>query len=240
MYGCIIQARMGSVRLPGKTLMKLNKTQSTLDFVINQISSSTLIDKVIVATTNLEQDDIIENLCNILQIKCYRGSSNDVLDRYYNCAKKFKFDNIIRITADCPLIDPEIVDQVIQKYNTKRFDYVSNTIERTFPIGTDVEIFSYDVLEKTWKNAKLKFEREHVTPFIRNNKMNFKLGNLENNLNLSHIRITLDHKEDLVVIRNIISEINQRPILIDDVLDLYSKKPNLFTKNQNISPNEGL
>ena len=127
MIGCIVQARMGSSRLPGKTLMKLTNELSTLDFVINQISSSNLIDKIIIATTDLEEDNIIENTCNKLEIECYRGSSSDVLDRYYKCAKKFHFDHIVRITADCPLIDPEIIDSVIEKYTTEDFDYVSNT-----------------------------------------------------------------------------------------------------------------
>jgi spore coat polysaccharide biosynthesis protein SpsF len=240
MIGCIVQARMGSSRLPGKTLVKLTDELSTLNFVINQISSSTLIDKIIIATTSLEQDDIIENTCKELGIESYRGSSSDVLDRYYNCAKKFHFDHIIRITADCPLIDPEIIDKVIKKYTTEDFDYVSNTLECTFPIGTDVEIFSFPILEKTWQNAKLLSEREHVTPFIRNNKLNMKLGNLKNTKNLSHIRITLDHTEDLELIQKIISQINNRPILLNDILDLLSTQPELLKINQHIPHNEGM
>jgi len=240
MIGCIVQARMGSSRLPGKTLMKLTDELSTLDFVINQISSSTKIDKIIVATTSLKEDDIIENTCKKLQIEFYRGNSLDVLDRYYNCAKQFHFDHIVRITADCPLIDPEIIDETITKYTAEGFDYVSNTLERTFPIGTDVEIFSFSVLEKTWQNAKLPSEREHVTPFIRNNKSNIKLGNLKNSKNLSHIRITLDHTEDLELIKKIIFHINKRPILLNDILDLVTTQSDLLKINQHISNNEGM
>ena len=145
MNGCIIQARMGSSRLPGKTLMKLNDESSTLHFVKNQLSFSKFIDEIIIATTDLDEDDVIEEISKEMNVKCFRGSSNDVLDRYYNCAKKFQIDNIIRITADCPLIDPEIVDQVIQKYNTKNYDYVTNTLKRTYPIGTEFEIFSFEI-----------------------------------------------------------------------------------------------
>jgi spore coat polysaccharide biosynthesis protein SpsF len=240
MIGCIIQARMGSSRLPGKTLMKLDEKMSTLNFVINQISFSTLIDKIIIATTNLKEDDVIETECKELQIECYRGHPADVLDRYYNCAKKFHIDTIVRITADCPLIDPQITDNLIMEFNTKNFDYITNTLDRTFPHGMDVEIFSYEVLEKTWKDAKLPSEREHVTPFIQKNKKNMKLHNIKNPKNLSHIRITLDYKEDLEIITKIISRINKRPILIQDILDIISGQPDLLKINQHITQNEGM
>ena len=114
MIGCIIQARMGSSRLPGKTLIKLDESRSTLDFVVNQLTFSTLIDKIVIATTNLEQDNIIEKNAKTLGIDCFRGSSDDVLDRYYHGAKKFQINTIVRVTSDCPLIDPQIVDDVIR------------------------------------------------------------------------------------------------------------------------------
>jgi len=240
MIGCIIQARMGSSRLPGKVLMKLNENWSTLDFVLNQLSFSTLIDKIIIATTNLEQDDIIEQTAKNLGIECFRGNSDDVLDRYYNCAKKFQMDNIVRITSDCPLIDPEIVDQVISKYKSANYDYFTNTLIRTYPIGTDVEIFSFETLEKTWYNATLPSEREHVTPFIRNKKMHFRVANLENKKKLGHLRLTLDRQEDLDLIKEIIAKINKNPILMDDILNLFSTEPELIKINENISPDEGI
>ena len=240
MIGCIIQARMGSSRLPGKVLMKLNENCSTLDFVLNQLSFSTLIDKIIIATTNLVQDDIIEQTAKNLGIECFRGNSDDVLDRYYNCAKKFQIDNIVRITSDCPLIDPGIVDEVISKYKSGNYDYFTNTLIRTYPIGTDVEIFSFEILEKTWQNATLPSEREHVTPFIRNKKMNFRVGNLENKKKLDHVRWTLDRQEDLDLIREIISKINKKPILMNDILNLFSAEPQLIKINENISQDEGI
>ena len=240
MIGCIIQARMGSSRLPGKTLMKLNQNRAVLDFVVNQLSFSTLIDKIIIATTNLEQDDIIEQTAKNLGIQCFRGNSDDVLDRYYNCAKEFEIDNIVRITSDCPLIDPEIVDEVIRKYKSENYDYFTNTLIRTYPIGTDVEIFSFEILEKTWQNATLPSEREHVTPFIRNKKMNFRIGNLESKKKLDHFRWTLDRQKDLDLIREIITKINKNPILMNDILNLFSTEPQLIKINENISQDEGI
>jgi len=240
MIGCIIQARMGSSRLPGKTLMKLNQNNTVLDFVVNQLSFSTLIDKIIIATTDLEQDDVIEQTAKNLEIQCFRGNSDDVLDRYYNCAKKFNIDNIVRVTSDCPLIDPKIIDEVIRKYKSENYDYFTNTLIRTYPIGTDVEVFSFETLEKTWQNATLPSEREHVTPFIRNKKMNFRIGNLENEKKLDHLRWTLDRQEDLNLIREIISKINKNPILMNDILNLFSIEPKLIKINENISQDEGI
>ena len=240
MIGCIIQARMGSSRLPGKTLIKLNQYRTTLDFVVNQLSFSALLDKIVIATTNLEQDNIIETNAKTLGIDCFRGSSDDVLDRYYHCAKKFQINTIVRITSDCPLIAPQIVDQAIRKYKSEDYDYVTNTLSRSYPIGTDVEIFSFEILEKTWQKAILPSEREHVTLFIRNKKLNFKLGNLKNSKNLGHLRWTLDRVEDLNLIRKIVVKINKNPILMSDILNLFSLEPELIKINEHITQNEGM
>ena len=240
MIGCIIQARMGSSRLPGKTLIKLNQYRTTLDFVVNQLSFSALLDKIVIATTNLEQDNIIETNAKTLGIDCFRGSSDDVLDRYYHCAKKFQINTIVRITSDCPLIDPQIVDQAIRKYQSEDYDYVTNTLSRSYPIGTDVEIFSFEILEKTWQKAILPSEREHVTLFIRNKKLNFKLGNLKNSKNLGRLRWTLDRVEDLNLIRKIVVKINKNPILMNDILNLFSLEPELIKINEHITQNEGM
>ena len=240
MIGCIIQARMGSSRLPGKTLIKLDDSRSALDFVVNQLTFSTLINKTIIATTNLEQDDIIEKNAKRLGIDCFRGSSDDVLDRYYRCAKKFQINTIVRITSDCPLIDPQIVDDVIRKYQHEDYDYVTNTLNRSYPIGTDVEIFSFEILEKAWQKAILPSEREHVTLFIKNKKLDFKLGELKNNKNLGNLRWTLDREEDLNLIRKIIAKVNKNPILMNDILNLFSIEPELIKINEHIPQNEGM
>ena len=240
MIGCIIQARMGSSRLPGKTLIKLDENRSTLDFVVNQLSFSTLINKTVIATTSLEQDDIIEKNAKTLGIDCFRGSSDDVLDRYYQCAKKFQINTIVRITSDCPLIDPQIVDDVIRKYQHEDYDYVTNTLNRSYPIGTDVEIFSFEILEKAWQKAILPSEREHVTLFIKNKKLDFKLGDLKNNKNLGNLRWTLDREEDLNLIRKIVAKVNKNPILMNDILNLFSIEPELIKINEHIPQNEGV
>jgi len=231
---------MGSSRLPNKVLMKINGEQTVLEHVIKQLSFCKSISKIIVATTNLKQDDVIEELVKKLEIDVFRGDSSDVLDRYYQCAKKFNLDNIVRITSDCPLIDPEIVDKVIRKYEIEKFDYVTNTLIRTFPIGLDAEIFSFDVLEKTWKNAILPSEREHVTPFIRNKKMDFSVGNIEHEEDLSKIRVGLDRKEDYELIKIIVNEFEKRPILLQDIIKLFENKPELMRINEEIQHDEGM
>ena len=231
---------MGSSRLPNKVLMKVNGEQTVLEHVIKQLSFCKSISKIIVATTNLKQDDVIEELIKKLEIDVFRGDSSDVLDRYYQCAKKFNLDNIVRITSDCPLIDPEIVDKVIRKYEIEKFDYVTNTLIRTFPIGLDAEIFSFDVLEKTWKNAILPSEREHVTPFIRNKKMDFSVGNIEHEEDLSKIRVGLDRKEDYELIKIIVNEFEKRPILLQDIIKLFENKPELMRINEHIQHDEGM
>ena len=240
MLGCIIQARMGSSRLPGKVLMKTDEEKPLLFYVIKQLQSSKKIEKLIVATTDKPEDDVIEDYVKKLDIECFRGSEKDVLDRYFQCAKKFSLSTIIRITADCPLIDYSIVDNVIEKHFLEKSDYTTNTLIRTFPDGTDVEIFSYYVLEKAWKHASLPSEREHVTPFMRNKKMNLKLSNLESHVNLRDIRITVDQEEDYELIKKIILKIKKRPILLEDILELFENEPSLKEINQDIIPNEGM
>ena len=232
MIGCIVQARMGSSRLPGKTLMKIDDKNTVLDFVINQLSYSKMIDKIIIATTNLKGDDIIENFIQKYDMGFFRGNSDDVLDRYFQCAKNFSIDTIVRITADNPLIDPTIIDDLIKKFLSNSYDYISNAFVRTFPYGTEVEIFSFNALEKAWKNATSLFEREHVTPYFHNNPQLFKIHYEKNSKNLSNLRWTLDNENDLILIKAIASKISKKPILMNDILDLFSKKPELFKTTQ--------
>jgi len=159
MIGCIIQARMGSSRLPGKVMMELNNSKSLLYYVIKQHQFCNEIDKIVVATTDQKNDDIIENYVNKLGIECYRGDSINVLDRFYQCAKKYSFPTIVRITADNPFNDPTIVDSVIKKFKSNNFDYITNSKPRTFPQGISVEVFSFKTLEIAWNNAKLPSEK---------------------------------------------------------------------------------
>ena len=221
MIDCIIQARKGSSRLPEKTLMELENKKTTLDFVIEQLSFSKLINRVVIATTSLDKDNVIEQKARTLGINCFRGSETDVLDRYYRCAKEFEMKTIVRITADCPIIDPIIVDKVIEQFQSGDYDYAANIIFRTYPVGTDTEIFSFNSLERCWNEAKQPSEREHVTPFIRNKKMDFNVGNIEYDKDLSKIRVTLDRKEDYELIKLIVKECKKRPILLQDIIKLF-------------------
>ena len=167
---CIIQARTGSTRLPGKVLMKVNG-KTLLEYEIKRIKQSKKVDKIVVATSTKKNDDKIANLCKKIGVDCFRGSEKNVLDRYYQCSLKYpEYGNIIRISADCPLIDPKVIDKVVTAFEkNKKFEYVSNVLEETFPYGLAVEVFSRRALLLAAKNAKSAFDKEHVTPYIWRN-----------------------------------------------------------------------
>ena len=238
MIGCIIQARMGSSRLPGKVLMKSDNGRPFLYHVVNQLRHCTKVKNLVIATTVNQEDDEIQKFANNNTIDVFRGSEKDVLDRYFQCAKKYSFSTIVRITSDCPLIDPQIVDKVIERFFSGNYDYATNTLIRTFPIGTDVEVFSFGVLETAWKNAQLPSEREHVTPHLRN-KGNFKTINVENDTNISNLRLTVDRIEDFELIKEILNNISINPIHLEDILELFSRKPELIEINKHVNHNEG-
>jgi spore coat polysaccharide biosynthesis protein SpsF len=233
---CIIQARMGSTRLPGKVMMKVDKTNTILSHVINQLKNSKKIDKIIIATTDLQEDDVIVNHAKILKTNLFRGNAVDVLDRYYQCAKKFSSKIIVRITADNPLIDPNIVDDIINQFLKNSSDYITNANPRTYPYGTEVEVFSFQALEKASNNAKKPSEREHVTPYFHNNKEEFKMSNIKFTENLSYLRWTVDRENDLKFVRKIISEIKSRPILMTDIIKLISQEPTITSINNTNIP----
>ena len=239
MIGCIIQARMGSSRLPGKVLMKSGNGIPLLYHVINQLRHCSKVKNLVIATTTNQEDDEIEKFADNNSVNVFRGSEKDVLDRYFQCAKKYSFSTIVRITSDCPLIDPQIVDKVIERFFSGNYDYATNTLIRTFPIGTDVEVFSFGALETAWKNAQLPSEREHVTPHLRN-KGNFKTINVENDTNISNLRLTVDRIEDFELINEILNNLSINPIHLENILELFSRKPELIEINKHINNNEGL
>jgi spore coat polysaccharide biosynthesis protein SpsF len=240
MIGCIVQARMGSVRLPNKVLMAIDQKTSVLSSVINQLKFSKKLEKILVATTSNVEDDKIEEAVKRLGIECFRGNEKNVLDRYYQCAKNFSITTVVRITCDCPLIDPYILDHIVEQFFSGDYDYASNTITRTFPDGIDVEVFSLSALEKSWKNAKLPSEKEHVTSFIKNNSDLFNLKDVKNNEDLSNLRWTVDEKEDLDLVKEIFKKIPKNPILMNNILKLFSQEPDLIKINSHIIPNEGM
>jgi len=224
----IIQVRMGSTRFPGKIMMKLDEKFTVLDYVIRQLGHSKLLENIIIATTHLEQDDVIVQYAKNNGLTYFRGEPLDILDRYYKCAKKFSLDVIVRMTSDAPFLDPTVVDKVISKFQETGCDFASNNIIRTYPIGIDTEVFSMNALEKTWNEAELPSEREHVTPFMKKNKKIFKLYNLENNKKIPIYRLTIDRNEDLEFLRAIAANITKQPILMEDVYQLFLQKPEIL------------
>ena len=236
----IVQARMGSTRLPRKVLLNL-EDKTILEHVVNRVRSSKHIDDVVVATTVSKDDLRIVELCANLGVSVYCGSENDVLDRYYQAAKLFKADNIVRITSDCPVIDPKTIDDAISLHLKDNVDYTSNTLKETYPDGQDVEVFTFTALRTAWKSAKLASEREHVTPYIRNNPDFFKHASLKYKEDLSQKRWTLDNAEDLEFLRLVYKYLySKNPLFnMDDILALIEKKPDIEKINQHIIRNEG-
>jgi spore coat polysaccharide biosynthesis protein SpsF len=228
----IILARMGSTRLPGKVLMVL-RGETVLWHVVHRMRQCRRIDQVLVATTNLRADDQIEKFCRENRIPVFRGSSDDVLNRYYQTAKAFDAEVIVRITADCPLIDPEIVDRMLDSYNRmierhERVDYYANVVERTFPKGLDTEILSFRALERAEKEAVADFDREHVTPFIRARSDIFTVKNFSHEIDYSSLRCTLDTPEDYRIISEIYEMYwrDDRPINLQDIVDFFQGENN--------------
>ena len=163
----IVQARLTSIRFPNKILKKIG-SQTLLEILLKRLKQSKLVDQIVLAIPNHKKNKIITEILK-LDVPIFYGSEIDVLDRYYKAAKKFKAKNIVRISGDCPFIDPEVIDKAVNLFKKNKFDYVSNTIEPTYPDGLDVEIFNFKSLEKSWKKAKTFSEREHVTKYILNN-----------------------------------------------------------------------
>lgn len=233
----IIQARMGSTRLPGKVMKKiLDKPVILWD--LERLSFSQYIDQIVVALPEGKSNDIlaktIEDYSKNIIIS--RGSENDVLDRYYQAALNTKADVVIRITSDCPLIDPVIVDKVVKEFLDHECDYCSNTLERTYPRGLDTEVMSFKALETAWQQAEHDFEREHVTPYIIENKETFKLHSVTNNNNHSNLRWTLDTKEDFEFIRTIYQKLHpiRHLFLCEDILLLLASEPEIININKYI------
>ncbi|MEK4173669.1 glycosyltransferase family protein [Lysinibacillus sp. FSL L8-0312] len=232
----IIQARMGSTRLPGKILKEINE-KPLLSYQLERLSNSIFINEFVIATTKKEQDDKIITFCEEQNILYYRGSETDVLERYYETAVEFNADVIVRITSDCPIIDVQVVDKTIGFFLEKgHFDYVSNTIERTYPRGLDTEIFTFAALEKAYKEATLEREREHVTAFFYSNPNIFKIANVKNDFDYSKFRWTVDTTEDFELIKNIIQALyvkNPRFTLLDTV-NVMKENPDWFNINAHI------
>jgi len=236
----IIQARTGSTRLHGKVLIEI-LGKPVLEYVIERVSKAKNVENVVIATSLKSEDQKIMRLAEKSGVKAFRGSEEDVLDRFYQAAKFFKMQHIVRVTADCPLMDAQVIDRVISQYFESGSDYCSNTLERSFPDGEDVEVFSFESLTCAWKEARLLSEREHVTPYITKNSDRFKLSNVKNEDDLSDKRWCLDREEDLEFIETVIESLypGNRDFRMNDILAFLRSNPEVERINSNIKQNEG-
>lgn len=238
--GAIIQARTSSTRLPQKVLKELpwSGKVTVLEQVIKRLRKAQNLSEIIIATTLEREDNEIIKICEKRNIKWFRGSKENVLSRFYSAAKKNKLDIIVRITSDCPCMDPEVVDLIIEKHIKAKADYTSNCLIRSYPHGLDVEVFNFNVLEETYKNAKNNYEKEHVTPYIENNPKKFKTLNvkLPQKLCAPDIRITLDTEEDYALLCAVFDYLYPKNEYFNvyDILNLFKEKPWLKLINKKV------
>jgi spore coat polysaccharide biosynthesis protein SpsF len=230
----IIQARMGSNRLPGKVMKDIGG-ETMLARVVKRTKRAELLDNVVVATTVDPRDDVIVNECQRLDVPVCRGKESDVLDRYYQAALLHRSDTIVRITSDSPLIDPAVVDKIISAFLSENPDYASNVVERTYPMGLDTEVMSMSTLKRAWEEARQAYERVHVTPYIYENPELFRLLHVKGEADYSHYRWTVDVPEDLAFVRAVYHGLgNNEFVRWKDVVDLLEKDPSLAEMNQHV------
>jgi spore coat polysaccharide biosynthesis protein SpsF len=235
MITAIIQARMGSTRLPGKVLKTIND-RTLLEIQLERIKGSKRLDQIVIATSTLEQDKPIADLCAKLGVKCFRGSETDVLDRFYHAAKQFDATVIVRLTADCPFTDPELIDQTIELFEKDKADYAANTVppeSRRFPDGTDVEVFSAAALERAHKEATDAKDREHVTFYFWKHGHNFKTVQLTQAKDWSAYRLTVDYPEDLLVTEYLLKKMAEKKMFghVPDLVAELERNPEVLKAN---------
>jgi spore coat polysaccharide biosynthesis protein SpsF len=212
-----------------------------LERQIERIQRSTLIEKLVVATSSHPEDTAIADLCQGINISCFRGSLEDVLDRFYQAARPYQPEYVVRLTGDCPLTDPGVIDDVIRFCRNGQYDYASNTLHPTFPDGLDVEVCRFASLEEVWRNASMKSQREHVTPYFYQNPHMFKLGNLVHEPDLSEFRWTVDNAADFTLISSVYEALypDKPEFSTDDVLKFLESRPGLQNINAASHRNEG-
>ncbi len=233
----VVQARMSSSRLPGKVLLPV-LGKSLLYRMIERLQMIRYEALIVIATSGEQSDDIIEQEAALIGVPCFRGNLNNLLDRHYQAAKKYNADIVLKIPSDCPLIDPRIIDQVLDYYfaHPGQFDYVSNLHPATFPDGNDVEIMAMQCLEKTWREATRQLELEHTTPYIWENQENFKIGNViwdaGKDYSMSH-RFTIDYEADYQFIKRVFEELypDKPDFSCEEILTLLEQKPDIYQLN---------
>ena len=237
----IVQARMTSTRLPGK-VMKRVLGKPLLEYQLERLRRVTLADEIVVATTTNAEDQPIVDLCERLDVPCFRGSERDVLARYYEAATQHPADAVVRVTSDCPVIDPAVVIEVIRYYRDQRdrLDYVSNGLSRTYPRGMDTEVFSYQALREAYVEATDEPEREHVTPFIYRRPKRYRLANVAFRKDASRHRWTVDTREDFELVRRIIEGLypGNRNFTLADMLELIEAHPDWAEINAHVEQKE--
>jgi spore coat polysaccharide biosynthesis protein SpsF len=230
----IVQARMGSTRLPGKVLMDI-AGKSMLARVVERLRLASTINEVLVATTDSPRDDDIVKECKACSVPVFRGDENDVLDRYFRAAQLSGAKIVVRVTSDCPLIDPEVTNKTVTAFLDASPDYAANTLTRTYPRGLDTEVMSFGVLSKAWQLARARYEREHVTPYIYEHPAEFKLLPVTGDADFSAHRWTVDTPEDLEFVRAIYARFDGQPFQWRDVLNLLDREPWLTELNRSVA-----
>jgi glutamate-1-semialdehyde 2,1-aminomutase len=233
-----VQARMGSIRLPNK-VMKIVNGKPLIEYLLLRVAKAKLIDKIVVATSVNSNNDLLVSFVNSLGFETYRGSEHDVLSRFYEAAKFHNATTLLRITADCPLVDPDLIDSLIEEYFNSVSDYATNTLPPTYPDGLDVEVFSFQSLEIAHQEAVTANEREHVTPYIRYSGK-FKIYNSVNKIDYSDRRWTVDEVDDFEVVSNIFQYFD--PDIYfgwNNIIKIENLRPEMFQKNKHIQRNEG-
>ncbi|MCR5669028.1 MAG: glycosyltransferase family protein [Lachnospiraceae bacterium] len=230
----IIQARCGSTRLPNKVFADINGNP-LIWHVVNRLKECKKIDEIVIATTTNSADDAIEAWCKAEEVSCFRGDESDVLNRYYEASKAFPSDIVVRITADDPFKEPAVIDEVIEKLITGRYDLVTNNFPPSFPEGLDCEAFTAAVLNKMEHESSDAFEREHVTQYVYRNPSMFKIGNVLNTSNLSKYRWTIDDQLDLEMVRQVYK--NRKGagmLLMDEILEILQENPKIQEINSEV------
>lgn len=240
----ILQARVSSTRLPGKVLKPI-LGQPMLARHIERLRRCRKIDKLMVATSDAASDDPLAKMCGDLGVACFRGSLEDVLDRFYKAATASSVvpQHLVRLTGDCPLADPELIDKVIQFHLDGAYDYTCNARgDFTFPDGLDVEVFRLECLERAWREATLPSQREHVTPYVYQHPESFRIGDFKNNVDLSYLRWTVDEPADFELVNRIYEALYpvNPAFATQDILDYLELHPELKTLNVGHQRNEGL
>jgi spore coat polysaccharide biosynthesis protein SpsF (cytidylyltransferase family) len=233
--GIVVQARVGSTRLPRKIFMDI-EGKPMLARVIDRLKKIKKAGRIIVAIPDTKENAKLGEMLAKNKIDFFKGKEKDVLDRYYNTAKKFGLETIVRITSDCPLIDYRVADLVIKKHFQTGADYTSNAIKSTFPRGLDVEVFGFNVLERAHKEAKKIYQREHVTQYMREHPEKFRLLNIESKKDFSCMRWTVDEAKDLEFVREIYKNLyrNKKMFLTQDILTFLEKHPEIENINKNV------